>query len=86
LRQIVERTAEAAIVMLCHTFLGGVTVICMWGLQWLIEKLGNGKIVLVYDHWPLEYLFQTIDLAIALVVGAFGLWETIEVLRARRSP
>ena len=83
MRQLAGRSVEAAAVMLCHTFLGGVTVTCMWALQSLIEALGHGKAILVYDRWPLEYLFQTIDLAIALVVGAFGLWETIEVLRRR---
>ncbi len=82
--KIAKRAAGAATVMICHTFVGGVTVLCMSALQWLFWELGGGKAVLVYDRWPLEYLFQTIDIAIALVVGAFGLWETIEVLRGGR--
>jgi hypothetical protein len=71
--------------MLCHTFLGGVTVVCMWALQHLIEFLGGGSVVLVYGRWPLEYLFQTTELAIAVVVAVFGLWEMVDVLRGGRS-
>ncbi len=84
-RQLTKRTGDAAAIMLCHTFLGGVTVSCMLGLQWLLETLGHGREILLYDKWPIEYLFQTIDIAIVLVVGAFGLWETIEVFRKKRS-
>jgi hypothetical protein len=72
-------------VMICHTFLGGVTVLCMWVLEQLIDYLGHGRIILIYGRWPLEYLFQTIDLAIAFIIAVFGLWETIEVFRRKRT-
>lgn len=81
LREVVEHAAEAAVIMLCHAVFGGLTVVSMWALQRLAETLGGGKAFLIYDRWPLEYLFQTIDLGIVLVVGFFGLWEAVEVLR-----
>jgi hypothetical protein len=83
LLQNVQRAAEAAVVMLCHTFLGGVTVTCMWGIKQLIEYFGSGTSVLIYDRWPIECFFQTVDIAIAVVISIFGLWETAEVLKRR---
>ena len=44
---------------------------------------GSGKEVMIYDRWPLEYLFQTTDVAIIVLVSCFGLWEMAKVLRNR---
>ena len=70
--------------MIGHACLGAVIVICMWGLEHLIEALGHGRAMLVYGRWPLEYLFQTVDLTMVLVIAVIGLWETIGVLTGRR--
>jgi hypothetical protein len=78
---IVAKSAQAAVVMICHTLLGGVSVTSMWIIQRLVEYVGGGKNMLVYDRWPLEYLFQTTDIAIILVVGFYGSLETVHVLQ-----
>jgi hypothetical protein len=57
--QYATRVWDAAVIMVGHACLGAVTVICMWGLEHLIEALGQGKTMLVYGRWPLEYLFHT---------------------------
>jgi hypothetical protein len=80
--QIVVRAGEAALVMICHAFLGGVTVTCIWLMQHLIDNMWSGK-VLIWGTWPLEYFFQTIEISIAIVVAIFGLWETIETLKRK---
>ena len=78
------RVWHAAMIMVGHTCLGSVTVICMWGLEYLIEILGHGRAMLIYGRWPLEYLFQTVDLAMVLVIAVYGLWEMIGVLTGKR--
>jgi hypothetical protein len=82
--QYAIRVWDAAVIMVGHACLGAVTVVCMWGLEHLIETLGQGKAMLVYGQWPLEYLFQTVDLAMVLVIAVYGLWEMIGVLTGRR--
>jgi hypothetical protein len=78
---IVAKSANAAVVMLCHTVLGGVSVTSMWVIQHLVEYAGGGKNMLIYDRWPLEYLFQTTDVAIIITIGTYGLLEMVQVLR-----
>jgi hypothetical protein len=78
------RVWDAAVVMVGHACLGAVTVICMLGLEQLIEVLGHGQAMLVYGHWPLEYLFQTVDLSMVLVIAVYGLWEMIGFLTGKR--
>jgi len=56
----------------------------MWVLERLIEALGHGTVMLVYGEWPLEYLFQTIDVAMVVVIAVFGLSEMIGVLTGKR--
>src|SRR5215475_4369164 len=75
---ILSRTAAAAVVMICHGLLASIVVLTMWGVEHLIEYLGGGRSMLVYNTWPLEYLFQTIDVAVAATVGIFGVYETVE--------
>jgi len=82
--QYATRVWDAAVIMVGHACLGAVTVICMWGLEHLIEALGHGKTMLVYRQWPLEYLFQTVDLAMVLVIAVYGLWEMIGALTGKR--
>ena len=77
------RVARASAIMISHTILGGIWVVCMWVVEHLIEALGHGTPMRVYGVWPLEYLFQTIDIAILMVIGACGLWEIIGVLAGR---
>ena len=83
--QYATRVWDAAMIMMGHAFLGAVTILCMWGLEHLIEVLGHdGKTMLVYGQWPLEYLFQTVDLAMVMVIAVYGLWEMIGVLTGKR--
>jgi hypothetical protein len=80
-----ERAGAAATIMLCHTLLGAMIITGMWAIERLIGYLGHGGSILIYDRWPIAYLFQTIDIMTAIIIGGFGLWETAEVLRRRRS-
>jgi hypothetical protein len=41
----------------------------------------GGKHVLIFERWNLEWLFQTIDVALIVVVGVFGVIEAIAVYR-----
>jgi hypothetical protein len=78
------RVGHAAAILISHTFLGGLWILCMWAVEHLIEALSHGGPMLVFGQWPLEYLFQTIDIAILMVIGACGIWETIGVLIGSR--
>jgi hypothetical protein len=80
---IVLKSWQAAVVLICHTCLGGISVSSMWAIERLVEFAGGSKGMLIYDRWPVEYLFQTTDIAMIVVIGAFGLWETGEALRRK---
>jgi hypothetical protein len=81
-----SRVLSAAAIMVGHAALGAVAVVCMWGLEHLIALLGGGTEMLIYGKWPLEYLFQTVDLAMVLVIAIGGLWEMFGVLTGRHGP
>ena len=86
LTEYLARVGHAAAIMVSHTFLGGLWIVCMWGIEHLIEALSHGSPMRVFGQWPLEYLFQTIDIAILMVIAACGIWEIVGLLTGKRQP
>jgi hypothetical protein len=83
LLDILLRAVEASVVMISHTFLGGLMISCMWGIHRLIQYLGGGTEMLLFDSVRLDYVFIISDLAIVIVIGTFGVYETIESLKRK---
>jgi arginine exporter protein ArgO len=73
------KAAVAAVVLICHLALATLIIMGVKGLEWLIHN-GTGELLL-FDRFPLRYLFHAIDIGIVAVFGWFGLREAIVAFR-----
>jgi hypothetical protein len=72
---------RAAIVLLGHVALAGLTIASVWGLERFAHFLYGEKLPLIYGLFPLEWLFQTLDLGIILVFIFRGILAADRELR-----
>jgi hypothetical protein len=79
---IIHRAMRAAVVFLAHAFLACVLVFGAWLVDLFIRLLSGSREILIYGVLPLSYLFQTVDVA---MIGLFGAYGVIEAARALRS-
>ena len=78
----IQRSAYKALVwgayVAGHTFVTGVIIIAVWGVQTLLAWAGDPKL---FDWIPLRYIFDVVDLAIVVAFIVFGTSEAIVVFR-----
>ena len=56
-------------------------LILAWGgIEELLQILGGGKPIMIYDQVPLAYLFQTGDLALIAVFLFFAVRDVVRIL------
>jgi hypothetical protein len=78
---IIHRAARAAVIFLSHAFLACILVLGTWLVDEFIRLLSGSQEILIYGVLPLSYLFQTVDVA---MIGLFGAYGVIEAARALR--
>lgn len=76
-----HKAARAGAVVVGHTLIAAVLIVCAGGVERLILLVNDGHDPLVYGRLPLSYLFQTIDIAMIGVFGFYGLVEAIRIMR-----
>jgi hypothetical protein len=79
---IIHRALRAAVIFLSHAFLACVLVFGTWVVDLFIRLLSGGQQILIYGVLPLSYLFQTVDVAMIGLFGAYGVIEAARVLRS----
>jgi hypothetical protein len=72
---------KVAFVFLCHLVLIALTVSGIWVLERLFHVYWQTTEPLLFDHVPLKYPFQFIDLVIILLFGYRGFREINEILK-----
>lgn len=88
------RLLRALIVFVCHAVaaMGAVCVMrflefvlhVLWPDQSASQVVFQGIILsgpLVWGVFPLDFVFQAIDVGLVLIVGGFGLYEAVEAYR-----
>jgi hypothetical protein len=78
----VLRAWRAAVVLLCHTGLAALVVICIKALEWLLHLLWGTGEALLFDRFPLRYLFDAMDGGVILVFVWFGIVEAVRAFRS----
>ena len=68
-----RRPTWAAFVLLGHVALSGLLLTSIWALQRWAHALYGQQLPLIYDIFPLEYLFQTMDLGVLFVFFLRGI-------------
>jgi hypothetical protein len=79
---IIQRAIRAAAIFLSHAFLACVLVFGFWLVDLFIRLLSGSQEIMIYGVLPLRYLFQTVDLAMIALFGAFGVIEAAKALRS----
>jgi hypothetical protein len=79
---IIHRALRAAAIFLSHAFLACVLVFGTWIVDQFIHLLSGSQEILIYGVLPLSYLFQTVDVAMIALFGAFGVIEAARTLRS----
>jgi hypothetical protein len=69
----------AAVVLICHIALAAIVIFGIKGIELLVHS-GSGELLL-FDQFPLRYLFHAIDIGIILVFGWHGLKEAALAFR-----
>jgi hypothetical protein len=78
----VRRASRAAIALVCHTALAALVVVAIKLLEWLLHFLWGATDPLLFDRFPIRYLFDAMDGGVILVFVCYGI---IEAFRAFRS-
>jgi hypothetical protein len=78
---VARRTSMAGFAFLCHLALCCLTVSGFYGFEKLLHLLYGTDEPMLFDHVPLKFLFQFIDVCIVLVFGYCGIIEAYDHLR-----
>ena len=71
--------ALAAATLFCHLVIAAIILFGIWALEYLFHFLWRSNDPLLFDRFPVRYLFDAMDLAVILVFIWYG------VLAAARS-
>jgi hypothetical protein len=80
MRESFLKALRGAVIVMGHGLIAAVLIAVASGVDHLILLLNDGKDMLVYNRFPLSYVFQTLDLALLAVFGVFGVIEAIKVM------
>ena len=81
MREILGRAFNAAIVLLSHGMLAALLIAIFEGIERLFGYAGQGREILVFDAFPLRYLFQALDVGMIALFGVMGFKEAYEVMK-----
>jgi hypothetical protein len=70
---LLEWPVRAAIVLFGHVVLAGFLVTAIWGLQEWARFLYGEHLPLIWGIFPLEWLFQTMDMGVVAVFFIRGI-------------
>lgn len=76
---------RAAIVIACHLVLALLLITGFWGVEKFIHFLWGNEEPLLFDAWPLKWLFQLIDVVLLLVFLVSGAIQAARELK-RQDP
>ena len=77
----VLKAARAAIMLACHTAIAALIVTFIWGLSEYVHWLWRPKEALLYGMFPIQYLFDTMDVGVIGLFVWYGLREAARVFR-----
>ena len=80
MRESFLKALRGAVIVLGHGLIAVVLIAVAAGIDHLTLLLNDGKDMLIYNRFPLSYVFQTFDLAMLAVFGVFGVIEAIKVM------
>jgi len=76
-----RRAFVAAIVLLCHAAIAAVILFAIKGLQLVFEYLWGANDPMLYDKFPVRYLFDTMDVIIIATYIFYGWQEAARSFR-----
>ncbi len=73
----IVKAIRAMIVMVCHTAVAALIVTGISHFEGYLHHLGSqhGRDMLIFDRFPLRYLFQAIDVGVIAAFGFQGMRE-----------
>jgi len=75
----VARLGRGSLELLCHTLMVILILGAIRAVEWTIEYLWGTKELLLFDRFPLKYLFHGADLSLLLGFSTIGVFM---ILRA----
>lgn len=73
-----KRAGEAAVFFFCHILIASVLIGCIEIIRLGLKALGNP---LLFDRFPVRYIFDAMDFGILVVFGFFGVIGAWAVLK-----
>lgn len=75
------RAARAAVALVSHTILAALVIVAIKLLETLVHFFWNHSEPLLFDRFPLRYLFHAMDGAVLIVFSVFGVLEAVRAFR-----
>lgn len=76
-----KKALRAAFAIVLHRMIGVILVLGISAIHLVMIYAGNGSPLLIYDLFPVDYLFQTFDVAMIVLFGIFGVVEAFRIMR-----
>jgi hypothetical protein len=67
--------------LVCYTALAGIVITCIWVFWRLFHWLWSADDPLLFDRFPLRYLFDAMDAGVVLVFAFYGVISAAKALR-----
>ena len=64
-----------------HLFIAAIILMVIRGVEYLMHALWAGNEPLLFDQFPLRYLFHAMDIGVIVLFIVFGLIEAARVFR-----
>lgn len=71
----------AAIILICHTVVAAIVIICIWAFSRLFHFLWVAEDPLLFDVFPLRYLFDGMDAGVVVVFAWNGVASAARIFR-----
>jgi hypothetical protein len=68
----------AAATLACHLVVAGIILLGIWCLEQVFHILWKSSDPLLFDRFPIRYLFDAMDLAVIVLFVWYVCWELVE--------
>lgn len=72
---------RAAVMLIGHLIVAGVILAVIRGIEYAIHALWPGNDPLLFDQFPLRYLFHAMDVGVIVLFIVFGLVQAGKAFR-----
>ena len=79
----IRQALNASVAVVCHTFLAMVAVSAVKALELFIHFSFEDTGGLLFDHFPLRYIFDAMEGGVIVVFAFYGIATAIEVFREK---